>query len=302
MATLVQQAISSVSDFGQIYEKFSKKLHVHQYSLSSIGIYCSQLARISLFFGKLPDGLCGDELASYLSSLSSVSYGRCSPSTFKHAIYALRCYFRLMDLELPAHGLPPIRKSKSLPTVLSQEEVRRFLRSCADIRSKFLFGLVYSCGLRLSEALHLAVYDIDRDRMMVHIRQSKGGKDRYVPLSVCLLPYLDKYVKQYHPLTHLFFGASVDVRLAQTEFYALFRLAVRESGIGKRIVPHTLRHSFATHLLEMGANLVLLKELLGHANIRSTMLYLHVCVTTPGAAFSPLDKLFPPKNTSPSPR
>lgn len=239
MATLVQQATSCLSDFGQIYEKFSKKLHVHQYSLSSIGIYCSRLARISLFFGKLPDSLCGDELASYLSSLSSGSYGRCSPSTFKHAIYALRCYFRLMDLELPAHGLPPIRNSKSLPTVLSQEEVRRFLHACADMRSKFLFGLVYSCGLRLSEALHPAVYDIDRERMMVHIRQSKGGKDRYVPLSACLLIYLDRYIKHYHPVTHLFFGSRVDIPLSRREFYSLFRLAVRASGIRKKVVPHT---------------------------------------------------------------
>lgn len=298
MATFVQQAISSVSDFGQIYEKFSTKLHVHQYSLSSIGIYCSQLARISLFFGKLPDSLSGDDLSSYLSSLSLGTYGRCSPSTFKHAVHALRCYFRLMNLELPAHSLPPIHKSKSLFTVLSQEEVRRFLHGCSGLRSKFLFGLVYSCGLRLSEALHLAVYDLDRDRMMVHIRQGKGCKDRYVPLPTCLLPYLNGYIQQYHPLTHLFFGLSEDVPLSSTEFYTLFRLAVRESGIRKRIVPHTLRHSYATHLLEMGANLVLLKELLGHANIRSTMTYLHVCVTTPGAAFSPLDKLFPPKNSS----
>lgn len=166
--------------------------------------------------------------------------------------------------------------------------------------SKFLFGLVYSCGLRLSEALHLAVYDIDREHMMIHIRQSKGGKDRYVPLSVCLLPYLNKYIKEYHPVTHLFFGSRVDIPLSSREFYSLFRIAVRASGIRKKVVPHTLRHSYATHLLEMGANPVLLKELLGHASIRSTMLYLHVCVTTSGATFSPLDKLFPPKNTSSS--
>lgn len=198
--------------------------------------------------------------------------------------------------------MPFIRKSKSLYTVLSQEEVRRFLRSCVDLPSKFLFALVYSCGLRLSEALNMAVYDIDRDRMMVHIRQSKGGKDRYVPLSACLLPYLERYIKQYCPLKHLFFGNSVDVLLSRTEFYTLFRLAARTSDIRKKFVPHTLRHSFATHLLEMGANMVLLKELLGHANIRTTMTYLHVCVTASGAAFSPLDRLFPPKNTSSLPQ
>lgn len=295
-ATKVQTAISSVDGFGQIYEKFVKQMQVQQYSCSSIRIYGSQIAAISLHFGKTPEKLTDDDFRDYLSFLQT----GCSPSSFKHAVCCLRCYFPIMGLPLPSYSLPSLRAAKTLPVVLSNDEIRCFLCSCPDLRSKFLFGLVYSCGLRLSEALHLEVWDIDKDRMMVHIRQSKGRKDRYVPLSECLLPYLILYTAQYGPVRSLFYGASKNSPLSRTEFYTLFKMAYHASGILKKITSHTLRHSYATHLLEMGANIVQVKELLGHSNIKTTMIYLHVAITTPGGAFSPLDRLFPARKKDPT--
>ena len=172
MVNKLHQAISSIEEFGQSYEKFFKQLQVEQYSLSSIRMYCGHLVHISLHFCKLPEHLCGKEFRNYLSLLES----KRSYSSFKLAVHSLRYYFRIMGFLLSTGVLPRLRNHKTPPVVLSQEEVRRFLRSCSDLRSKFLFALIYSCGLRLGEDLHPEPGDIDKDCMQVHIRQAKTGK------------------------------------------------------------------------------------------------------------------------------
>lgn len=176
MVNKLHQAISSIEEFGQSYEKFFKQLQVEQYSLSSIRMYCGHLVHISLHFRKLPEHLCGKEFHDYLSLLES----KRSYSSFKLAVHSLRYYFRIMGFPLSTRVLPRLRNHKTLPVVLSQEEVRRFLRSCSDLRSKFLFALIYSCGLRLGEDLDPEPGDIDKDHMQVHIRQSKKTGKRKV--------------------------------------------------------------------------------------------------------------------------
>lgn len=290
MANQIQRACNSITGFQQNYEKFLKQLQVKQYASGSIKGYTLKLASICLYFGKLPEALTEDDCRDYFNMLltrrpiPSISY-------FKHTVYSLRCYSQMMHLPVLQVALPSIRKEKKLPVVLSQPEVRRLLDSSDGIRSKALLSLIYSCGLRVSELINLKISDIDSDRMQVHIRQGKGRKDRYVPLSVKVLPDLRAYFLRYNPGIYLF-NSSPGKIINTFEIRNIFRDAIHLARISKPCTLHTLRHSYATHLLEQGENILRIRDLLGHANITTTMVYLHlVNISEGGQAFSPLDRL-----------
>lgn len=292
MASIVQRACHSIPEFGQRYEKFSKELQVHQYSPGSITAYCHKLSAICLHFKKLPESLTADDCRDYFSKLLSRSP---SPglSYFKHTVYSLRCYRKMMGLSSFTVALPCIRKDKKLPIVLSQEEVRRLLTASSSIRTKAIFSLMYSCGLRISELINLRLYEIDYNRMQVFVQRGKGRKDRYIPLSSKVQPVLRRYIERYAPSVYLF-NDSPGKPITEQEVRYLFRDAVCTAGITKPCVLHTLRHSYATHLLEMGESIFRIRDLLGHTNINTTLVYLHlVPLPEGGHAFSPLDRLFP---------
>lgn len=294
MANQIQRACNSIAGFKQSYEKFLKQLQVEQYASGSIDGYTHKLASICLYFGKLPAALTEDDCRDYFNMLLTrtpipgISY-------FKHTVYSLRCYNKMMHLPVLQVALPRIRKEKKLPVVFSQAEVLRLLDSCDGIRSKALLSLIYSCGLRVSELINLQISDIDSDRMQVHIRQGKGRKDRYIPLSVKVLPDLRKYFLKYTPSIYLF-NSRPGQKISRFEIDCLFRDAVLLARILKPCTLHTLRHSYATHLLEQGENILRIRDLLGHENITTTMVYLHlVNLCEGGRAFSPLDRLLPIK-------
>ena len=197
----------------------------------------------------------------------------------------------MMHLPVLSLPLPSIRKEKKLPVVLSQQEVLRLLSCCESIRSKAILSLIYSCGLRISELIHLQISDIDSDRMCVFIRQGKGKKDRYVPLSKSILLDLRTYFSKYTPQIYLF-NDSPGKQITEYEIRYLFRDAICVAKILKPCTLHTLRHSYATHLLEMGENILRIRDLLGHTNIKTTMIYLHIAqLPEGGMSFSPLDRL-----------
>lgn len=292
MANQIQRACNSITGFKQSYEKFLKQLHVEQYAPGSITGYTYKLASICLYFGKLPEALTEDDCRDYFNMLltrtpvPSISY-------FKHTVYGLRCYSKMMRLPALRVALPRIRKERKLPVVLSQAEVRRLLESCDSVRSRALLSLVYSCGLRQSELINLRICDIDSDRMRVHIRQGKGRKDRYVPLSEKVLPDLREYFIRYAPVEYLF-NSTPGKRISGFEVGYIFRDAVLLARILKPCTLHTLRHSYATHLLELGENILRIRDLLGHTDITTTMVYLHLAdLPGGGGAFSPLDRLWP---------
>lgn len=290
MANIIQRASDSITGFGQSYEKFSKQLQVEQYSPDSIKSYGHKLAAISFHFKKLPEDLSEDDCRDYFSMLLSRTP---SPglSYFKHTVYGLRCYRKTMHLCELNFSLPRIRSAKKLPVVLSQSEVSSLLRHCTTIRGQALLALIYSCGLRLRELIHMRICDIDSQRMQVFIRQGKGGKDRYVPLSKNLLLLLREYFIQCRPSVYLFNNCSGG-QIEDSEVRYLFKQAVHSSLILKPCTLHTLRHSYATHLLEMGENILRIRDLLGHTDIKTTMVYLHlVNLPAGGCAFSPLDRL-----------
>ena len=213
-------------------------------------------------------------------------------SYFKHTVYGLRLAFRLIGREDRAIRLPSIRRIKSLPVVLSRTECKELFATPKLLKHRVLFSLIYSAGLRISEASNLRQADIDMDRMRIHIRQSKYNKDRMLPLSEKIKIGLKKYYAACRPRTYVFNGHDGHCNLSIRAIQHIFRETVRKTSIKKKVTTHTLRHSFATHLCEEGLDLLTIRDLLGHEDIVTTMVYLHVAGRSRDKAYSPFDTLY----------
>jgi site-specific recombinase XerD len=192
--------------------------------------------------------------------------------------------------------IPRMRVPMRLPTVLTGTEVERLLGAMATQRQRVMVMLAYGAGLRVSEVANIEVQDIDAKRMVLHVRHAKRGRERHVMLSPILLQALRLYWKQARPEgTYLFPGRDPGKLITRAAIHKAIRVAARRAGIDKHISPHTLRHSFATHLLEAGTDLRTVQILLGHASLRSTMHYLHVTTARVQSLRSPLDALGTPQ-------
>ena len=266
-------------------------------SESTLKNYARSLAKMALHFNCDPTILSIEEVEDYLLYLQETASP--SASYFKHTIYGLRFAFRLQGKEALALKLPKLHKQKALPVVLSQSEIRMLLSTPKYLKHRVMLGLLYGCGLRLSELQRLELKDLDFDRMQVHIRNSKYGKSRYVVLSSMLKRGLQNYIYSVNPIKYVFNGNSrqkaeaVPISAAGVQW--VVRKSREDSGIKKTVSTHTLRHTFATHLLEMGLDLVSIKEQLGHESVQTTMIYLQVARLNRSRAFSPLDKLYTQK-------
>lgn len=256
------------------------------------------MAKISLHYGVVALKLTADQVEDYLFLLKSQSNSP-SESTFKHTVHGLR--FMLKQYELPyAHlKLPKIKRQKSLPVVLSKQEMFSMLQSVQLLKHKMLLGLLYGCGLRCFEVRNIRLRDLDFDRQQLHITQGKGKKARYVPLSKHLIRGLKAYTSAEKPKDWLFNGQPIDraggdfdSRYSQRGVQWVINQAVKRAGIKKHVTTHTLRHTYATHLLEDGLDIMSIKELMGHARIETTLVYLHIAQLDTKRKFSPLDTLF----------
>jgi site-specific recombinase XerD len=248
------------------------------------------VATIALYYGKMPEFLTQKELDLYLSS-KICPEGKLS--VFKHLIHGLRYYYKSLDMRKKKFRLPSIKKPKTLPTVLNYDECRCLFLAPKQLRNRVLLSLMYSSGLRVSEVCALRIEDIDSGRMQIHIRQSKNSKDRYVPLSKHVLRGLKKYYIAERPQTFLFPGRYQGRPIVIGTVAEIVRQAAQAAGIRKHVTTHVLRHSYATHLLEMGMNILRVSKLLGHSDIDSTMVYLHVMNEAEVKNFSPFDRLYP---------
>ncbi len=221
-----------------------------------------------------------------------------SQTYFKHTVYGLRFLLKTEGLPYEHLHLPAIQKTKKLPVILSRSEIWQLLQSATLLKHKILIGLLYGCGLRCMEVRNLELKHLDFDRRLLHVVQSKGNKDRYVPLSEHLIRGIKKYIAAEHPQHWLFTGIGnpqhkgFDSRYSQRGVQWVVKTVAKQAGILKEVHTHMLRHSYATHLLEDGVNIVTVQKLLGHANIENTMVYLHVCHTPDVLPQSPLDKVF----------
>jgi len=253
-------------------------------------LYLTRVARFAAHYNQCPSQLGAEDVKTYLLHL--IETENVSWSFFNQAVCALRFLYQV-TLERPEMipHLPFPRQEKRLPTVLSEDEVTRFFQAVTHRRDRVVLLTLYACGLRISEALRLKPTDIDSDRMLIHVRQGKGNRDRMVMLSPKLLDELRLYVRWARPHDWLFPGMDPTQPLCNRTVQRTCRLTGERAGITKRVTPHVLRHSFATHLLDAGTDLRVIQTLLGHRSLATTAVYTHVSTRRLQATTSPLDRL-----------
>jgi site-specific recombinase XerD len=253
-------------------------------------LYVAAVERFATYFGKSPDQLGREHVRAYLVHLVEE---RCASwSTINQVRCALGFFYRVTLGRTDALAEVVCAKTgRKLPLVLSREEVTRLLAAAQRVRSKAILTLAYAAGLRVSEIVHLKVSDIDSRRMLIHVRCGKGQKDRLVMLSPRLLELLRAYWRRFMPRDWLFPGQKPGEPLTTRAVEHLCEKAGLRAKLGKRISPHTLRHSFATHLLEDGVDVRTIQALLGHRSLATTAKYLNVSAKTVAATVSPFDRL-----------
>ena len=251
--------------------------------------YLNAVRRFSVYFGKSPDLLGLEDVRTYQVHLVGKEVAWAS---LNQVVCALRFFYGVtLGNDVVPELIPYARTPKTLPVVLSADEVTRFLEAVSSLKCRVALTTAYSAGLRVSEVVSIEIDDIDSDRMVIHVRHGKGDKDRYVMLSQQLLTILRAYWKRTRPKHFLFPGRDDDHPLQQTTLHAACRSAEKAAGLGKRVTIHTLRHSFATHLLEQGADIRIIQALLGHRSLSTTMRYTQVSTKTIRATPSPLEGL-----------
>lgn len=298
---LVERAIAEIESFGIFYEKFSRKIKINGMSVSTHKNYGRALAHIALRFGTVPIKLTQDEVELYLYELKTTEPVP-SETRFKFTIVSLSFVYRMEGLQELKIKLPPIKSKRKLPNVLSKEEITMMMNTPISLRHRVLISVLYGCGLRCSELRNLKTEHLDFSRKQILVRNGKGGKDRYLPMGEKLETILMQYIKIEKPAEYLFRGyrsphstgrffPEVSRQYGNRSIQWIVQKAAIRAGISKSLSVHTLRHTYATHLLEDGVNLYTIQSLLGHACISSTMIYLHIGYINNSVRTSPLDKL-----------
>ncbi|MBM4137401.1 MAG: integrase [Nitrospira sp.] len=275
----------SLHNFGDL----RRELVSRKYSYKTVKGYLYYNRDFLNFTNKIYSDINDNDIKDYLLYL--VEEKEAATSTLNQAINALKFYYGTMLKKKFLYEIKRPRKDKKLPVVLSKEEAAKILSSVENIKHKAILMLVYSAGLRVGEVVRLKPEDIDSKRMLIHVRGSKGRKDRYTLLSEKALNILREYWRKYKPAKWLFEGAKEGRYLSIRSVDKIFRNACDKAGIKKDVSVHTLRHSFATHLLEGGTDLRYIQELLGHAHSKTTEIYTHVSTKSLGKITSPLDTL-----------
>ena len=288
--TTLQKAKLMVPGFREAFSRFEERLVLDQCSDSMFRNYGRNLAHLALHFNRVPHEVSVDEINTYLYRLTV--HEKFSISFFKQTVFGLRYWFRLFGMDEKALQMPVIKKTETLPTVLSKEECKALFAAPRSLKHRFLLAFAYAGGLRMNELRMLKIVDVDLNRKQVHIRQGKGKKDRYVILSNFLADRFNAYLQGVKPQCYLFEGLTPGQEMGERSIQYVINEAVKKTDIKKDVSMHTLRHSFATHLLEDGVDIYSIQRLLGHADIRTTIVYLHVAQVLPKVAHSPLDTLY----------
>ncbi len=251
--------------------------------------YVRHVRNFAAFLRRSPDTATSEDVRSFQLHLAKQQIGA---PTINSAIAALRFFFNV-TLERPnlVRHLKTVHEPRKAPVVLSPEEVVRLLEAAPGLKYKAAFSVAYGAGLRVSEVVALKVSDIDSERMTLRVEQGKGQRDRYVMLSPQLLELLRDWQRAAQPWAWLFPGQNPVNPMTARQLGRAVHAAAREAGIAKRVSPHTLRHSFATHLLEQNVDIRVIKVLLGHAKLETTALYTRVAVNTIRDVTSPLERL-----------
>ena len=280
-------------------QKMLDDLQLRNYSDRTIKAYLRCVSQFSQHFGKSPDQLGPAEIREY--QLYLIKQKQCSWAVFNQTVCALRFFYNTtLGCKEMIEEIPYPRFEKRLPVVLSKTEVTALLQAVNNLKHRALLTTLYATGLRVSEVTNLVVTDIDSRRMIVQVRQGKGRKDRFVMLSPTLLTLLRQYWKAYQPRHWLFPGQNRNHPINDATAYRICQQAALAAKLSKSVSPHCLRHSFATHLLEAGTDLRTIQLLLGHRNLKTTAVYLHVSTLALRSTTSPLDLLVPSPSVEPT--
>ena len=276
-----------------LHKLMLEELQRRNYSQTTVTSYIKIVAAFAKHFQQPPDQLGPEEIRQY--QLYLLKERKQGIRTVGAQTAALRFFFcKTLKRHYPVEEVPYPRAPRKLPIILTQEEAVRLIDSASNLFHRTMLMTLYSTGMRRAELCHLRVADIDSVRMLIHIRHGKRNRDRDVPLSPKLLETLREYWRWMHPKTYLFPGTEdgwrADKPITPKVLWEACREAAQAAGITKRIYPHLLRHSFATHLLENGADLPTVQLLLGHSDLKATSIYLHLSERHLKAAGTPIDK------------
>lgn len=281
----------TAEEIRMVVEKYMDTLIRERYSLNTIREYTSRFCQFALAMnGKDLHQLSAQEVNVWLGEIGS---RKISESMINGFINAVKFYFQKVEF-IPDFQIDRIKRPRKeflLPKVLSIQQVDRMMRATGNLKHTAILYAIYGHGLRLNELLSLRLEDILWDRHQVFIRSGKGKKDRYISMSSEFKWLLTSYVHEYKPQYWLFEGQDQKSQYSENSVQAIVKRSARKAGIAQRVTPHTLRHCYATHLLDAGTQLPYIKELLGHANIKTTMIYTHVTTASIEKVISPLDRL-----------
>jgi len=272
-------------------EQFGEWLQSRRYGENTIKTYTDALRTFLRFHHSVPlDKITNDHIIKF--NVEYIAKGHYSAAFQNQVVNAVKLFFSKIEntvLDLKSVHRP--RREKLLPNVLSKQEVKAILDVPKNIKHKAMLSLIYSCGLRRSELLNLKIADIDSKRGLVIIKQSKGKKDRVVPLGLKILQLLREYYLSYKPKKWLFEGQNREEQYSEQSLGKVLKMSVESAGIRKPVSLHWLRHSYATHLLESGTDLRYIQEILGHSSSRTTEIYTHVSTKSLQQIKSPFDDL-----------
>ena len=280
---------SSINIINDPFEKLRNELISRKYSTKTVKSYIGYNIKLLKFTEKTPIEINNEDIINFLAYLAEEK--DLSTSSLNITISALKFYYGNILMKNFIYDLKRPKKDKKLPVVLNKEEISRILSSTENIKHISILMLVYSAGLRVSEVVKLKVEDIDTQRKLIHVKGAKGRKDRYTILSEKALNILRNYFVEYNPKTWLFTGITPEKHISTRTIQAIFKQACKVTNIKKEASVHSLRHSFATHLLESGVDLRYIQELLGHKSSKTTEIYTHISNKDLIKIKSPLDNL-----------
>lgn len=285
------RAIAFVPGFEGLNLALKNSLIIRQRSANTYIHYSHQLASMCLYFNCLPSELNQAQIDEYLVYILGRTQGK-SVTVYKQIVFGLKYYFRNV-VRLPVPILPEVIQRYGLPVVLSKEECKRLFSAPTYLKHRIVLSLIYSAGLRISEAVKLKISDIDFDRFTLMVRDGKGMKDRCLPLSKVIAHGLVKYMAEFKPKNWLFNSNKIGKPYSTRSIQSVMQQSIAKAGIDKpKASVHSLRHSFATHLLENGVNIITVQALLGHAKIETTLVYLQLLSRDTQSVKSPLDSLY----------
>ncbi len=272
-------------------EKFKQWMRSKRYSESTIATYSEALKSFLVFYReKAVADITNEDVIVYNNE--HILKNNLSASYQNQIVNAIKLYFKIIkETKIDIDKIHRPKRAKVLPNVLSKEEVKAILEAHSNFKHKTMLSLIYSCGLRRSELLHLRFSDIDSKRNIVLLKNAKGKKDRIAPLSPKILDMLREYYIGYKPQTWLFEGQIKGEQYSEKSLQSVLKQALQKTGISKPVTLHWLRHSYATHLLESGTDLRYIQELLGHSSSKTTEIYTHVSTKSIQQIKSPFDDL-----------